>query len=68
MSDADANKIVTVNANGTAFIYNKTIVSVIGDVDSATNDNVVSEKAVRDIIGNGATAETPLLVNSKLNT
>jgi hypothetical protein len=68
LSDADANKIVTVNANGTAFIYNKTIVSVIGDVDSATNDNVVSEKAVRDIIGNGATAETPLLVNSKLNT
>lgn len=68
LSDADANKIVTVNANGTAFIYNKTIVSVIGDADSATNDNVVSEKSVRDIIGNGATAETPLLVNSKLNT
>lgn len=67
LSDADANKIVTVNANGTAFIYNKTIVSVIGDVDSATNDNVASEKSVRDIIGNGATAKTPLLVNSKLN-
>ena len=64
----DANKIVTVNANGSAFVYNKTITSVIADNANASNDSVVTEKAVRSIIGDGATAVTPLLSNGKLNT
>ena len=68
LESTDANKIVTVNANGSAFVYNKTITSVIADNATASNDSVVTEKAVRSIIGDGATAVTPLLSNGKLNT
>ena len=64
----DANKIVTVNANGSAFVYNKTISTVIADNMTASDDSVVTEKAVRSIIGDGATPVTPLLSNGKLNT
>lgn len=68
LESTDANKIVTVNANGSAFVYNKTITSVIADNATASDDSVVTEKAVRSIIGDGATAVTPLLSNGKLNT
>ena len=56
----DANKIVTVSEDGSKFAYSKNIVDTI--LSTATNDDIPTAKAVRDLIGAGASNNNPLLV------
>lgn len=66
LTQDSANKIVTVSADGTKYIYANSIVNVISE--QASDTNIPTEKAVRDILGGGADASNPILVNERINS